>query len=280
MERRNALAFATATLTAAGCSSPRVDAELLLAFVLQVPRGRLALVEQIPDDVHAAYEDCIARRAAGEPLQHITGLAHFRRVDLAVGPGVFVPRPETELIVDLAASSLATAKTVVDLCSGSGAIALAVADEYPRAWVIAVERSPEALTWLRRNTSGSRIEVVEADVADADLLATLDGKVDVVLSNPPYVPSGSRPDLAPDVAHDPQDALFAGEDGLELMPALFATAARLLRPGGFFAVEHDDSHGDAVPALLASSGWWDDIADHHDLTGRPRFSTARRLGQD
>jgi len=280
MDRRNALAFATATLSAAGCASARNDAELLLAHVLGVARGQLVLIDEVPDEQRSHLDALIARRAANEPLQHLTGRARFRRLELAVGPGVFIPRPETALIVDLAESALRTASTVVDLCSGSGAIALAVADEFPAAWVVAVERSAQALVWLLRNVSGTQVEVVEADVAEPELLATLAGTIDVVVSNPPYVPSGSRPDLAPDVAHDPPEALFAGEDGLALMPALAATAARLLRPGGLFVVEHDDSQGETVPDLLMASGQWTDVTDHTDLTGRSRFASAVRLGQD
>lgn len=276
MQRRNAVSLATAALSAAGCPSPQVDAELLLAFVLGLRRGQLVLVDDIPEDAMTVFDALIARRASGEPLQHLTGRAPFRHLELAVGPGVFIPRPETELIVELAATALAGAATVVDLCAGSGAIALAVADEYPRPWVIAVERDEAALVWLRRNASAARVEVIAADIAAPDLLATLAGTVDVVLSNPPYVPVGSRPDLAPELAHDPEGALFGGADGLELMPALFATAARLLRPGGFFAVEHDDTQGDSVPAMLAATGLWTEVTDHRDLTGRPRFASAVR----
>jgi len=275
-ERQVALRSATATLRASGNPTPRVDAELLLAHVLGIGRAHLALSDVLPADAGAAYDDLVLRRAKGVPLQHLTGRAPFRHLDLAVGPGVFIPRPETELIIDLAATYLADAETVVDLCAGSGAIALSVAMEYPGRWVIAVERSSSALDWLRRNAAGTNVEIVQADITEDGLVATLAGKVDVVLSNPPYVPEAARTDVGREVDHDPDDAVFAGPDGLGLMPALIATAARLLRPGGFFAVEHDETHGESVPALLRASGDWTSVADHVDLTGRPRFASATR----
>jgi release factor glutamine methyltransferase len=171
---------------------------------------------------------------------------------------------------------------VVDLCSGSGAIALAVANEVPGARVYAVERSPAALAWLRRNAEAraaagdTPIHVVEGDATDPDVLAGLDGTVDAVLCNPPYVPSAAA--VPADVAdHDPHDAVFAGADGLAVIRPVIARAAALLRPGGVFGVEHDDSHGSAVPALLRAHGCFADIEDHRDLAGRPRYATAARV---
>ncbi|HTZ45685.1 MAG TPA: peptide chain release factor N(5)-glutamine methyltransferase [Jatrophihabitans sp.] len=274
------LRAATERLAAAGAGSPRVDAELLLAHLLGLSRGRLLLVTGLTDAQRAAYAELVGRRAAGVPLQHLTGRAPYRYLELAVGPGVFVPRPETELILELAAPELARAGRVVDLCAGSGAIALAVAQEFPQAAVWAVERSPDAAGWLRRNAAeraaaGDRpVEVVQADVADGRLLAGL--RVDVVLSNPPYVPATLRSRLAAEVGHDPDEAVFAGPDGLALMPALLATAARLLAPGGLLVLEHDASHGAALPALLAAAGDWQEISGHPDLAGRPRFARAVR----
>jgi release factor glutamine methyltransferase len=266
---------ATDRLGAAGVASPRVDAELLLGHCLGVERSRLILVGDVPDAAAQEFAALIERRAAREPLQHILGRAAFRYLDLAVGPGVFVPRPETELLVDAVLGSLAAteAPVVVDLCAGSGALALAIAGEVPSARVYAVERDDDALDWLRRN-AGPRIGVVAADVSDPNLLRELHGTVDVVVSNPPYVPLGTAVD--PEVRADPSAAVFAGEDGLALMPTVIARAGSLLRPGGVFAVEHDASHAEAVPALIRATGAWRDVADHLDLTGQPRYATAVR----
>ncbi|MGN6609882.1 MAG: peptide chain release factor N(5)-glutamine methyltransferase [Jatrophihabitans sp.] len=267
---------AAARLAAAGVGSPRVDAELLLAHVLGTPRGRLLLAGPVHPSVVVTFDRLVRRRAAREPLQHILGRAPFRHLELAVGPGVFVPRPETELLVDAVLPALRTAAAplVVDLCAGSGALALAVADEVPGARVLAVERPGPAVPWLERNAAGSRVEVVVADVADPALLADLVGRADVVVSNPPYVPRDTAVD--PEVRRDPEVAVFGGADGLALVPAVAGAAARLLRPGGTFAMEHDDTHAETVPALLAGSGQWVDVADHRDLADRPRYVTAVR----
>jgi release factor glutamine methyltransferase len=218
----------------------------------------------------------VKRRVGREPLQHLTGRAPFRHIQLAVGPGVFVPRPETELLVDAVLPTLRTAAEpiVVDLCSGSGALALAIADEIPTARVTAVELDPEAARWLARNARGTQVDVVIGEVADADLLADLAGRVDAVVCNPPYVPAGTE--VAAEVGFDPDIAVFAGPTGLALMPDIVARAAELLRPGGVLAVEHDDSHERAVPELIDADGRWRDVADHRDLAGRPRYATAVR----
>jgi len=218
------------------------------------------------------------QRARRVPLQYLTGTAPFRYLELAVGPGVFIPRPETELLVGWGLDALAgrPAPLVVDLCSGSGAIALAVAGEHPGSVVVAVEQSAGALPWLRRNAASTRIKIIEGDALSPATLPDLDGHVDAVLSNPPYVPSATR--VPPEVAdHDPAAAVFAGADGLDVIRGLVPRAARLLKPGGVVAIEHDDSHGQAVPDLLRAAGVFGEIADHDDLTGRPRFATARRL---
>jgi release factor glutamine methyltransferase len=197
---------------------------------------------------------------------------------------VFIPRPETELIVDLAAHRLAGARRVADLCAGSGAIALAVAQEYPAAEVYAVERDPAAVGWLRRNAADRvaagdpPIEVCQADIACPDLLAEFAGRFDVVLSNPPYLPERIRAELAPEVGHDPEQALFAGPDGLALMPALLRTATRLLRPDGLLVIEHDASHAESLPALLRATGDWRGVAMRPDLASSPRFVLAYRAG--
>lgn len=276
------MARAASALAAAGVEPARVEAELLTAYVLGVPRGRLALADGLDAAQLARLDDLTERRRGREPLQYLLGVAPFRRIELAVGPGVFVPRPETELLagwgIDAAPSG---AVTVVDLCSGSGAIALAVAAELPDARVLAVERAAPALDWLRRNAAdraaaGDRpIEVVAGDVTDPGLLPELSGRVDLVLCNPPYVPS--RTAVPPEVAgYDPADAVFGGVDGLAVIRPVIALAARLLRPGGLLGVEHDDTHAEAVPALVRADGRFTAVTDHPDLTGRPRFVTARR----
>ncbi len=279
---RAELAAATAELAAAGVDSSRVEAELLLSHVLGLSRSRLLITETLSPPAAARLRQLVGRRAAGVPVQHLIGTAPFRRLELAVGPGVFIPRPETELLIELAARWLTPEATVVDLGAGSGAIALSVAREFPVARVIAVERSEGALHWLRRNAAdrqaaGDRpVEVLPGDIADAGLLAELAGEVSVVLANPPYVPESYRAQLPAEVAHDPAEAVFAGEDGLALMPAVIALAARLLRPGGFLGIEHDQSHAEALAGLLNAAGCWTSVAGRPDLTGRPRFSTAVR----
>lgn len=278
-----AVARAARVLAAAGVGPARAEAELLAAYVLAVPRGQLALADDLTDDQADRLDELVRRRATREPLQHLTGLAGFRHLELVVGPGVFVPRPETELLAGWGVEQARGLPDplVVDLCSGSGAIALAVAQELPGARVIAVERSPAALSWLRRNAAeraaaGDRpIEVVEADVTAPDLLADLVGRVDVLLCNPPYVPVDVV--VPPEVAgHDPAEAVFGGADGLAVIRPVITRAAALLRPGGGFAVEHDDTHGAAVPGLLAADGRFADVTEHLDLTGRPRYATASR----
>ena len=279
---RAELAAATAELAAAGIGPARVEAELLLAHLLGCNRGKLLTVDSISADQAARLRELVRTRATGVPLQHLTGTAPFRHLELAVGPGVFVPRPETELLVELAAPWLLPDAVVVDLCAGTGAIALSLAAEFDVGRVLAVERSEAALQWLRRNAAdrqaaGDRpIEVVAGDVAAPDLLAGLTGTVAAVLANPPYVPDSIRAELPPEVAHDPDEAVFAGADGLALMPALIGLAARLLVPGGFLGIEHDESQPAALHRLLAAPGCWREVTGRPDLAGRPRFTTAVR----
>jgi release factor glutamine methyltransferase len=219
------------------------------------------------------------------PLQHLTGTAPFRHLELAVGPGVFVPRPETELIAGWVLDRIAglAAPTVVDLGTGSGAIALSVANEHPGARVVAVERDAGAIEWTRHNAAtraaagDTPVEVRSGDMTDRSLLRVLDGRVDVVVSNPPYVPDGAR--LPREVAdHDPPLALWGGPDGLDVVRGLLRTAARLLRPGGWLGIEHADQQGSALPALVRGGGRWAEVIDHPDLAGRPRYTTARLTG--
>jgi release factor glutamine methyltransferase len=271
-----ALTAAIADLTAAGVESPRVDAELLAAHVLEIPRGRLALVESMRADELRRFTGLVAERSRRIPVQHLLGTAAFRHLELSVGDGVFIPRPETELLAGWGIERTAPGAVVVDLCSGTGAIALAVAQESKAARVIAVERSPVALSFLRRNAAGfATVEVVAGDVTDPGLLADLAGSVDVLLCNPPYVPDGTP--VPPEVSeHDPAEAVFGGADGLVVIRPVIALAARLLRSGGHVGLEHDDVHGAAVPGMLRADGRFAEVTAHLDLAGRPRFATARR----
>jgi release factor glutamine methyltransferase len=277
------LVDAARRLTEAGVESPRVDAELLLAAVLDVSRSRLLTLIDVPDDVAVRFGTLVDQRADRVPLQHLTGRAPFRFLELAVGPGVFVPRPETEQLTGWALERLAgiPAPVVVDLGSGSGAIALSLAHECPGARVTAVERDPGAIEWTRHNAvarteaGDSPVTVIDGDMTDPALLTDLDGTVDLVVSNPPYVPDGAR--VPREVAdHDPPLALWGGPDGLDVVRGLLVTAARLLRPGGRLGIEHADQQGSALPALVRAHGAFTEVADHPDLAGRPRFTTARR----
>ncbi len=271
------VAQATQRLADAGVPSPRNDAEELAAFVHGVKRGTLHTVKDV--DFDARYWEVIARREAREPLQHITGRAFFRYLELQVGPGVFVPRPETESVVGWAIDAVRAMDVVepliVDLCTGSGAIALALAQEVPRSRVHAVELSEDALAWTRKNMEGSRVDLRQGNALDA--FPDLDGQVDLVISNPPYIPLTEWEYVAPEARdHDPELALFSGEDGLDLIRGLERTAHRLLRPGGVVVVEHADTQGGQVPWIFTEERGWADAADHPDLNNRPRFATARR----
>ena len=277
------LGDAARRLAEAGVESPRVDAELLLAHVLGVPRGRLLTLDEPAGDDAARFAELVGQRADRVPLQHLTGRAAFRHLELAVGPGVFVPRPETEQVTGWALERLAglDGPIVVDLGSGSGAIALSIAHEHPAARVTAVERDPGAIAWTRHNAMArvaagdTAIGVVAGDMTDPALLSELDGRVDVVVSNPPYVPNGAR--VPREVAdHDPPLALWGGPDGLAVVRGLLVTAARLLPPGGWLGIEHADQQGTALPAVVRAHGAFTDVEDHPDLAGRPRFTTARR----
>lgn len=276
---RDLVQSATTRLAAVGVPSPRHDAEVLAGHVLGVGRGQLAARDCLEAGQILAYDTLIARRENREPLQHLTGRAGFRRLDLAVGPGVFVPRPETEMVVEWCMNGLAPGSTAVDLCAGSGAIALALATESPGTRVYAVEKDPPAYAWLVRNVDGGDVRTLLADIVDLPTAAPeLLGTVDLVVSNPPYIPLGARP-LEPEVArYDPAVALWGGRDGLDMVHAVERVARRLLGPGGRLAIEHADTQGAAVPALLAAAGGWLQIVDHPDLAGRDRFTTASWAG--
>ncbi|MHA3020160.1 peptide chain release factor N(5)-glutamine methyltransferase [Mycobacterium sp. BMJ-28] len=275
MTLRQAIAEATATLAAAGIDSARADAEQLAAHAAGVDRGRLAVLDPAPGFLDS-YRALVARRAQRIPLQHIVETAAFGPLMLAVGPGVFIPRPETEALLEWAqAQPLATDAVVLDLCAGSGALALALARHRPAARVIAVEDSVDALVYARRNCRESTVQLRHADVTAADLLTELDGTVDLIVSNPPYIPLGAQ--LEPEVAqHDPHRALFGGVDGMSIIGPIVTAAARLLRPGGRIGIEHDDTTSAATAALFDRSAAFTDITARRDLTGRPRFVTATR----
>jgi release factor glutamine methyltransferase len=271
-------------LAAAGIESPEVDAELLIGHVLGLSRGQVQAKSITGTEVSEAdsstIEAAVDRRAAREPLQHITGHAPFRSLELAVGPGVFVPRPETEQVAQFAIDALLAAASEhpigVDLGTGSGAIALAMATEVPHAEVYGVEVSAEAFPWTSRNfgdSGGTNAHAVNADLADA--LPQLDGTVSVVISNPPYIPDDAIP-RDPEVRlFDPTIALYGGDDGLDVVRQVSQTARRLLHPGGTLVLEHGELQAAQIAALLAADGWHA-IAGHRDLLGRDRATTALR----
>lgn len=278
------LARAREVLSTAGVPSPDVDAELLVGHVLELSRGQIQAKVATDAAISAlnAAEifELVERRAAREPLQHITGVASFRYLELLVGPGVFVPRPETEIVAQYAIDSLAAsasdAPIGVDLGTGSGAIALAMATEVQHSRVFGVENSPLAFVWTKKNFQrygGDNARAVFTDLADA--LPELDGTVAVVISNPPYIPTGAIP-RDPEVRlFDPEHALYGGEDGLEVVRMVSQTARRLLHTGGTLVLEHGESQAEAIAALLANDGW-SAIASHRDLLGRDRATTALR----
>ena len=260
-----------------------VEAEHLLAHTLGISRmdlhnpltvenalsaiGDLTIVEE-------TYWKLLDRRCAHEPLQYLTGVAYFRHLELKVGPGVLVPRPESELLVEAVLTHIEKMNgpvSVIDLGSGSGALALAIATEAPQTHVIAVEKSVDAIHWLKENVSfiDEKVRILESDVATA-----LEGvKCDVVIANPPYIPDSEA--LPKDVAtHEPAVALFGGPDGMRVPRLFIAAAARLLKPGGFLAIEHHETQAEEVGDVLTLE--FEDILLHKDLNGRPRFTTAVR----
>ncbi len=274
--RRSLVDAAAARLRDAGVDSPDHDARALLAHVLGVGLPELALVDDVPGRAAEEYDALVARRAAREPLQHLTGTAWFRHVELAVGPGVFVPRPETELLAGwaIAAASDLDAPVVVDLGTGSGAIAKAVAHEVPSARVHAVELDEQAHAWAARNLAGTLVDLRQGDLAEA--FSDLVGSVDVVVSNPPYIPHEAWESVAVEVRdHDPHLALYATGDGLDTIRVVEARAALLLRPGGVVGVEHADVQGETAPGVFSAAGRWEQVRDHEDLAGRARYLTAR-----
>ncbi len=275
------LTHAERQLTEAGVASARADAEQLAAHVLDVRRGQLRGNRELDDQQVRQLTHLIARRAERVPLQHLVGSTGFRYLELLTGPGAFVPRPETEVVAGWLIEALREhpAPLIVDLCAGPGTIALAIANELPRATVHAVESDLGALEWARRNADARAAggdRPISLHLGDAgEALSGLDGTVDAVISNPPYVATRERENVDPEVRdHDPEIAVFAGEDGLDVVRLVESAAYRLLKPGGLVVVEHSDRQGASAPAVFADR--WADVRDHRDLTGRDRFVTARR----
>jgi release factor glutamine methyltransferase len=293
---RTVLVEAERRLANAQVPSPRADAELLLAHVLGVPRSRLVLSADVDSTSLVRFESLLAKRAARRPLQHLLGEAPFRYATVAVGPGVFVPRPETEIVAEAAIRLLrgSAQRLVVDLCSGSGVLGLCLATEVPATTVHLVERDPAAMAWLTRNAAdfadrvaevGSLVVVHQADAASVhlDALASLVGTVDLVTCNPPYIPEGAFP-RDPEVREfDPPTALYGGPDGLDVIRAVAVSAGALLRPGGTLVMEHGDTQGESagdlgVPAVLRAAGYCR-VEDRIDLAGRDRYAVAVRGGE-
>jgi release factor glutamine methyltransferase len=273
---RHVIDAAAVALAEAGVESPRIDAELLAAHAAATDRGLLAFADTGPE-FFERFDELVAQRAKRVPLQHLTGTAPFGPVTVHVGPGVFIPRPETESLLEWAVGQpLSHRPVIVDLCTGSGALSVALSKYRPDARVIAVDDSEDALAYARRNTAGTPVELIRADVTQAGLLAELDGQVDLVVANPPYIPDGAA--LEPEVAeHDPPHALFAGVDGMAVIDRIVELAARLLRDGGRCGVEHDDTTSARTVEAFTRTERFVDVTARHDLTGRPRFVTAGRV---
>lgn len=277
-----ALVRATERLTAAGVESARADAEALLAWVTGTRRNQLPPLSSLGSEVDAAFRAAVVRRERREPLQHITGRAAFRHLDLHVGPGVFIPRPETEVMTGAAVDELhrlletRTAEPLaVDLCSGSGAVAVAMATEASGSRIVAVELSSQAAHYASRNAAGHQVEVRCGDIVEA--VGDLTGQAHVVTANPPYIPMAAYESVAVEArVFDPPLALWADDDGLQMIQVVAEVAARLLGEGGLVLCEHADLQADSATAVFSASGDWVEVRDCHDLAGRPRFVSARR----
>jgi release factor glutamine methyltransferase len=275
---RCAIDSATTLLADAGIDSARHDAEELAAHLAGTERGRLALLPTPDDNFFDRYRVTIAERSRRVPLQHLTGAAAFGPLMLTVGPGVFIPRPETEAMLEWAtAQRLPDAPLIVDLCTGSGALALGLARQWPDARVIGIDDSDAALEYAHTNAKGATVELLKADVTAPGALSQLDGQVNLLVSNPPYVPDGAE--LDPEVLdHDPSHAVFGGPDGMTVITAIVQLAQRMLSPGGLFAVEHDDTTSAQTAELISGTAAFEDVVRRQDLARRPRFVTARRSG--
>lgn len=298
---RKLQADAVIRLTEAGVANPENDVVWLLAFAIGIERKALAAVQEMTAEQVSRFQLALLRREHREPLQHILGDTGFRYLTLKVGPGVFVPRPETEVLVGLAldaindqrGENIAARITVVDLCTGSGAIALAIAVEAGNADVFGVEADEAAAQWAELNVrdhaveieaARSRVTILRAGVCDLLMgdLALLPprGTVQIVTCNPPYIPDAAIPRDREVREFDPPIALYGGPDGLAVVLPAIAVAAELLRPRGFLFIEHGDAQGEdagdlGVPAVLRAHGDFTDVQDHADLTERPRVTAAR-----
>ena len=293
---RELLSWANTKLTLAKCASPDVDAQLLLAFTLKTDRKSLSAIENLTSAQTEKFKELIEKRVQRIPVQHLTGQAFFRYLELAVGPGVFIPRPETELLVEVGLAELnkqSGAKLAVDLCAGSGAIALSLALECPNTTVHAVEVSAQAFDWLEKNIwahseqlarLNSTVITYNDDASDPKVLSALNGTVDVVLSNPPYIPDEMIPRESEVRDHDPKIALFGGEDGLDVARKVSYVAANLLKPQGFFGMEHADVQGKSAVQMLQvmkseNVELWTQVIDQIDYNELPRFVTAVRTSK-
>ena len=283
MKLSAAIELASKKFEQAGIESFQADAEILLGFVLDLSRGELQVKAITGELLNEAEEikflELVAKRAERFPLQHLTGVAYFRQLELKVGPGVFVPRFETETVTQLAVDALKAVPSdnpiAVDLATGSGAIAISLAVEVPNAKVFAVELSEDALFYTKQNFAkyAPTATLVQGDLADA--FPELNGQVDVLVSNPPYIPDDMIP-IYPEVhLHDPSMALYGGADGLDLVRKVESSAKRLLRKGGALVIEHADMQGDAIRELILNLGWRQ-CSTHKDLSGRDRATTAIR----
>jgi release factor glutamine methyltransferase len=264
-------------LASAGIDSAEVDAQLLAAHVLGISRGELQAQLFLNPEISQDNEllELFQKRSERIPLQHLTGVAYFRNLTLAVGPGVFIPRPETEGVVDLAIAALPKDGIAVDLCTGSGAIAISIATEVPNSRVYAWELNPDSETYIRKNLRGN-VELVMGDIIDDhQLFDELAGTVDVVISNPPYIPTWAVPKDLEVQLHDPALALYGGFDGMDIIRVVSRRALQLLKPGGFLVVEHADTQGQLVADLFQTDGW-ENIQVHQDLTNRDRSVSATK----
>lgn len=273
-----AIACTTARLEQAGIASAVGEARSLVSFATQSPPSQLALIEGLTCGQQTTLESSLRARLSGTPLQHITGRAYFRTVSVSVGPGVFIPRPETEVLTGWAINQLKHkqgSRRVVELCAGSGAISLAIATEVDNCEQWAVELSPTAYQYLLSNLTDSAVTSVLADMGDA--LEELNATIDLVIANPPYISEAQRGILPADVYHDPVEALFSGTQGLEAITVVARVAARLLKPAGVLGCEHGETQSDAVSRILNQAGFID-IHDWTDLNNQPRFATATKPG--
>lgn len=292
---REALIHATQRLQASGIDSARTDAELLLCHVLECTRFKFALIDELTYGQRMSYERLLSKRQSRVPLQHLTGIAPFRYLELEIGPGALVPRPETEVVVEAALrwvrANATSRPLLLDLCSGAAPITVALATELEHVDVVGIEKYEDAQAWGRRNAvkyaqavaaRDNTLTLADGDATDAGLFAPYEGRAAAVISNPPYIPDGMVP-RDPEVRqHDPKEALFGGVDGFDIVRGLLDTAAMALQDNGYFIMEHADAQGEeagelSLPTLVRAHGAYAKVEDHCDLTGRPRYTTAIRI---